>query len=245
MSSWAADSCWLCPSVSRMACRIAPWYGSNRSAARRSQVPIAVPPSAIARSPPAWPPAASRRSSSPSPCGAGRPSWPSSVPAMIAKCTPSRSVSIAAIAALRASPIRSVAIEVEVSMMITSAAWACWATVSSGPVASTVTIACTSVPPTGRYLFWSTRIVNWACSLMPPPSWSPRAGRRAVPGRAGRGAARRVARSCHRLPVNGITSTVTLSRPPAWSAMPTRVRAAARGSAAASGTASASARGSG
>lgn len=87
------------------------------------------------------------------------------VPATMAKWTPSRSVSTAACAAFRASWILPKDMDPEVSTMITSAAWAVGAAPSAGPEDSTVRIACTSVPPTGRYLFWSTRIVNRGWSV--------------------------------------------------------------------------------
>src|SRR3954453_17483419 len=51
-------------------------------------------------------------------------------------------------------------------MMMTSAADVPVPTPTGAPVDSTVTIAWTSWPPCGRYLFWSTRMLKSGCSLM-------------------------------------------------------------------------------
>src|SRR6266545_6407713 len=87
-------------------------------------------------------------------------------PEMTAKSTPSRRLSTAVLAARLAATSRSPAMDVEVSMMMTSAAAvdrAAWA--AGPPTASTCTTAWTSWPFTGRYGFWWTSIVKSGRSL--------------------------------------------------------------------------------
>ncbi len=152
-------SLWFWPSVSRIACRwVADGTEPNSRVASRSHEPIAVPP-----------PAASRATACLAAClapgsistmaerafGNGKRRSAPSVPAITANQVPSRIWSMAAAAATRAALILSPAIDPEVSMMTISAASPSDPRPASpAPAQVTVTMACTSVPPSGRNSFW-------------------------------------------------------------------------------------------
>ncbi len=141
-----------------MACFCArPGTVANTWVARRSQVPIAVPPLG-SKSPMAYFAAArvcaSIRTipSSPSAGNASRASW---LPATTANHTPSSTWSRAAAAACWTARILSWPIDPEVSTMtISPASPEPELPASPAPAQVTVTIAWTSLPPSGRNSFW-------------------------------------------------------------------------------------------
>ncbi len=173
-ASCSGVSCWFLPSVSKMACRSLAGYRPTVCRASSSHWPMAVPP--LARRPvtaclAAALEEASARAMVPS---AGNTGQARLVPAMTENRTPSRTTSTAAAVATRASAILlcGYSIDPEQSMMMISAlpsgpAPADAAPAGPGPVSpaasaadATVTMALASRPPSGRYWFWSTSMVN-------------------------------------------------------------------------------------
>jgi hypothetical protein len=188
-SRWGSSR--FSPSVRRMAWRIVEVDPAKRSAARSSQVDMAVPPPASRwlTASLAWPRVTLSATTRLVPHG-GKKVVATSPPATTANCTPSRMPSMAAAAALRAARMRveGALIEPEVSTIRTSAAWpAAGPPEPAPPLAVTVTMASIVVAPSARYSFWNTSSENSLMLLPPVQGWGDRArgdrGRRPRPRR--------------------------------------------------------------